>query len=406
MATVNLERTTRMAWKIQAADGIAETLAEPEFAVSISGDKQSLIPNEYQRESKTGSLTRRADVKGARQVTFNSDVEMIGGSATTEPKWGELVRASGFSRTALIAATLTTVTGTFSLGDRVGNNVAENSATKRGIVVAYYDGTAKVLVIRPTAGTWANADAVNNYTVAGAGTVTGAPAAAGWGYIPQSETDVSETAKVTMGRIADGEFVVGTDGRCTGSIQYAFGKVPMYSMELQGSLKLADDGNALAVPSLGTIPSPGAVPLPCKGMPIRMFSKADGTAYTPILTQAEIKIGNSLTMRETVSDADYVNSGYLGSRITARDPMLTADPEHDKAGLLATLRTMVGGTFKAYTVHGLATHGNGQTIVYAPAAQFSGNLDTSDRNGISTKSVNLKLTGNADDEMGIYVVYV
>ncbi|MFZ2875476.1 MAG: hypothetical protein WAZ94_13465 [Phycisphaerales bacterium] len=401
--TTTLTRTTQIGFKLETTEGTPETLSAGDFAGNFKDDKHTLQVGEYDRALKRGSLSEEQKIRTARMESITFTCELVGGGAATETKWQEVLRGMGFKKTQLKVMTLGSVTdGPFVCGTRIGNNATEGSATKTGTAVVQLATSPAKLVYVPGTGAFADTDTVYSYGVSPqvSAPVDSAPSNAGYEFAPMSENSSQTPPSATLERREGGLAHTITAARGKGSLSFRMNEVPLLSAEFQGCPVL-EDGNPPAGAEVTSIPVLGGVPLACKGMPIAI------AGVTPVLTQIEISLDNTLAMRGTIANNDTQDSGYVGARITGRAVTMTLDPEKDVSGSLEVeAKTVLGTTFPVIIDHGDADHANGRTIVYGAAAQLQGDSTSDDRDGIVTNQLTAKFTGTADDEIRIYSVFV
>jgi hypothetical protein len=406
--TIVLKRTALLGLKIEENEGVGESLGDADFAGNRKEVSAKYTPGEYERGLMQGSLSRRPLLKGTLMGPVSWQEELVGGSAGTEPKWGEGLRGCGFAVAATVKKiSLGAVSGdpgaAFDTGQVVGNHAVLGSATKTVRVVAFVAGSPNILVYEPLTGSaLADTDTLYNYETpqASAAVASSAtPVAAGRVYTPLTETVGSAPPSLTVHCWQGGEMhrFVGCRGNATLSMRV--NEPALLRVEVQGAPILESDGNPLEAAR----PAPGAVgvpPLIAKGLP----ASFDG--HEPVITGYELGLNTTVTPRPTVTGSTPGDSGYKGFRITDRDIKAAIDPEYspDWESVKKTLQTV---TFPHYVRYGSPTHGNGMLVVWAPSAQLNGEIDLSqERDGIVTQNADMLLTGTQDDEVRIYHVFI
>ena len=401
---VQLDRITQTGLKVEASEGTPETLSAADFSGNRTSDDHTYNVGEYERGLKKGVLTVDPVVKAARSLTISWEEELVGVAAAiaADVPWLRSLKGMGFTASQLKVVDISSITnGPFKCGQRIGNNATEGSATVTGTAVAQI-GTSK-LVYLPGTGSFSSGNTVYNYgqVSQGSATIGSAPSNAGQCLRPISETASTTPPAFTVERRMGGVRHTAAAARGKGSLAMRMNEVPKLSCEYMGCPDLDSNGEPNTQALASNVPAVGVAPLPCKGMPFSV------SGFTPVLSQLEIAIENTLAMRGTIADNDVRSSGYIGCRITERKITATIDPEMDLSGTLKVERkTVTGETFELTVQHGSASHGNGLTVIYCPAAQLTGDQSPEARDGISTTPLSMLFTGPADQEISIYHVTV
>lgn len=401
---VQLDRVTQTGLKLEASEGTPETLSAADFSGNRKDDDHTYSVGEYERGLKKATLTVDPMVKTNRSLTIPWTEELVGVAAAiaADTPWIRSVKGMGFVASQLKVVDISSVTnGPFKCGQRIGNNATEGSATVTGTAVVQI-GSAK-LVYLPGTGAFSNGNTVYNYgqVSQGSATVGSAPSNAGQCLRPVSETASTTPPAFTAERRMGGVRHTATAARGKGSLAFRMNEVPLLSCEFMGVPDLDSNGEPNSQALATNVPAVGTTPLPVKGMPFSVGG------FTPVLTQFEVAIENTLTMRGTIADNDVKSSGHIGCRITERKVTASIDPEMDLTGTLkAERKTVTGETFELVVQHGSASHGNGLTVVYGPAVQVTGDQSPEARDGISTTPLNLLFTGQPDQEISIFHVTV
>ncbi|HBE45741.1 MAG TPA: hypothetical protein DDW17_09970 [Deltaproteobacteria bacterium] len=102
-----IEARTQLAAKIEASEGVAETLTKTE-AFLAANVKFSTDTPMGERPNVSASLSPWASIPGARFAKFEFDVEIKGsGTKGTAPALGVLLKACGFGETVVAATSVT-----------------------------------------------------------------------------------------------------------------------------------------------------------------------------------------------------------------------------------------------------------------------------------------------------------
>lgn len=398
-----LMRTGQGATKIESVEGTPESLTAAEAQGKFKEISHGYRVNSYKRGLMRNSLSKDPPVKGSRLLSVKFVEEMVGGGASTEAPWGVRLRGCGFQKVGLKVMTIGTITGAggFTIGDRIGDNATEGSATKTGVVVGIYASNTKLVFVAGT-GTFADTDTVYNYSATANAPVDSAPSAAGWRYSPMTETDSQTPPSVTAEHRHGGERNTITAARGKASITMKMDEPALLTTEFEGCPVLDANTRPNAASAFTGITAVGGQPLCAKGMPVRI-----GTV-TPVLTSIEIVIDNTLAARGTIADNEVESSGYIGVRITDRDVNAKIDPEYVVGTTLDVVaRTLAGGTFRFTAPVGSVSHTNGLVIVNIPLAQLGDEKSPGDRDGIVTTDWDMGANVTVeDDEITIDHVFV
>lgn len=97
-----------VAAKIEASEGVAETLAAGDANFLIMEPKFEVEIPQFQRNNLDVSLSKFASISGTRQGTLSFKVELRGsGTAGTAPALGKLLKACGFGETVVASTSVT-----------------------------------------------------------------------------------------------------------------------------------------------------------------------------------------------------------------------------------------------------------------------------------------------------------
>lgn len=399
--------------KLEATEGTAESLAAADFSGERKAEAESYDLGTYERTSDRASLTKRPILGGGtKALTLKWEEECVGGDASTLAPWHVSLQAMGFTATGLKVISLTGAPtgGSFVAGQTIGNNTTEGSATKKGVFVCYINGATKKIVYRPTVGAFANTDVISNYATSQvSATASGAPSAAGFAFRPLTYVDdstkpPSATAELRYGGLR--HTVVG--GRGKGSLMLEVNKPAMLQVEITGpgATDSANGDRPYAASEVANVPAIAARPIVSKGLPFVLNS--GGSDYTPVLTKGEVVFDNTLAARKTISNTDTANSGCLPTLITDRSIMLKFDPERSSPGGAIDFDRLESerGLFSAYSSSGTPAGASGMLILSLPKLTVSGQSGRGDREGLATLDVSALATGDSDDEIEIWNVFV
>lgn len=411
---MSLKRARQLGYKVEATEGTAESMTAAEFAGVRHDVSFKLTQARIERKPMRGSLTPLKEIGDERsaEITFMEEIVGGGNDVSEAAPWHTPLLASGFARAAAALKVLTigSVTdGPYLTGQLVGNNASSGSATKRGRVVEHYVAANK-LVIEVITGTWADADTVYNYaTPQTSATVSGAPVNGGHVFTPLTESESAAPPSLTIDVRENGVSKVATGCRGTGSLKLARGQIPMWEFTMSGCPALddpdaGDNGWPTAAKVTG-IAAVGTAPSASKGSTIRLRN-ADAD-FAPILTTLDLNLNNTVSPRPTINDNSSNDSGIISYRITDRKIQAAIDPELPPKATADLTDWMMGvDLFEATVAFGNAANANGRVVVYGPSVHLSGEESQSDRDGIDTRPIDVSFSGDTDDEIRIYHVFI
>ena len=404
-----LTRTRQFGIKLEATEGVEETLAAADFKGNF---KEVSAPEyeapAYERNLMRGSLSKDTVLKAARSLMVRVTMEAAGGSASVEMPWHDAIQACGFSKTNLKSLEVGTPSGgTFTPGDIIGNNVAEGSATKKGIFVRFVAGSPNEILYIPTLGTLADTDTIYNYATPQVSVTIGSgatPQNAGWAWRLMSENGSQIPPSATM-QVRDGEQQhtgIGARGKVTFRVRH--NEPLLMEFEFQSPCKTAGD----VIPEGGFmtgIAATGVAPVMGKNFPVTL------DAFSPVLTELSVAIDNTLAKRPNLNTNAISESGYMPTRITDRRINVTIDPEHPALATKKLLNdALTGATYRMYVQVGYFTPGAaaGTLVLLGPRAQLSGDMRQGDREGIVVDNAEMSLAFNGveDDEFVLVHAFV
>ncbi len=394
--------------KVEATEGTEESLVAADFVYGVKDVEFSLASNEYDRSLNRGTLTMQKSLAGQRMQSLSATVEWHGGGAAAETMAGRVLRGCGFARTQLRVINIQSPSGgSFAPGDLVGNNASQGSATKLARVAYYENATQDRLVFHPiSGGDFAGGETIHNYTDAGASAaVSGTPglANAGNGYRPVSETDSVLPDSVTCEVRVDGLKHTCIGARGDGNLRLALGEPVLVRGEFRGPPVL-DTGDT---PRSGTrvtgLTNPGS-PAAVRNIPLAL--RVDGTDFKPVLTDFEVRFGNSLADRPTITDDCLAESGYLATRIDGRSPRVSLTIEHEPADFEAISLKLTDAVFGCTARVGTPTGTSGLLVVHMPECQIVGDVSHGANGNILTDQIEIAPRGDDNDELWFWQVFL
>lgn len=406
-----LTRVKQTGRKIEGTEGVEETLNAAEFAGNFKESAYTSDITEYERELQRATLTPQPVLKGHRTGKRSFMEELVGGTASAAAPWHTDLRAMGFATFGLKVISLDTVTqGPFRVGQRIGNNATEGSATVTGVVVKQIAGSPVRLVYRPLVGAFNDTHTIYNYGVSPQASApvlsASSPANAGFGFVPLSEADGVLPPSATVEERFGGYRYTIIGARATGGLSLRMSEPALLRCEYQGApvYDSANPGRPRTGAVVTGIQAFATAPRVVKGIPLEL--RDGSTAYTPILTELPIELNNTLAPRATIANNDLADSGYLATRITGRRLTANLDPEKVVAGTFDYDALMnLGRPFSLSAEVGAFNDANGLLVLHAPAVQPTGSLQHGDRDGQVTQPHEVLFTGDMDDELQVYHVF-
>lgn len=400
-----LLRATQVGLKVEGTEGTAETIGASDLVPEVRDPRSEVRVTRTQRQGFRGSVSARSNLHGSRLAMISFAAELVGGAIGTAPVWTRALCGAGFTQAVAYRVTLADETG-FAAGFRVGNNATYASATVLGIIAAVDAAAHKIYVI-PITGDWsavANGTTLHVYdrslASSASDTTSGATAAAGYAYTPTTETNSAATSSFTVERrvdkAVDGEIMRLVAGRCDARLRFEQDNPAIIEAEFTGVPSQESDLDPHVVGSALT-PTTAAAPYPCRGVVLTV----NDDFTPPVVTQGTLNIGNTVTERKTFTDADYLDSGHLGPRITERRVRFEFNTEYVEAADFQWYKNCLDGTtFPFLLQHSSLTHTNGMTVVIGENCQMDQDVSPGDTNGIVSQDLAILFTGD-DNEVFI-----
>lgn len=387
-------------------------------AVATSAANDALLVSEprwsanvayLQRNLNRGSISPVAGMTGRKEasITFTTEIRGNGrhasGLIANAPMLSRLLRAAGFSLTAVAAPTARPVQ---PVGLHQNDVTWATSGTPTTDVPVPYIikcvtggalGTARVRIFSPVAGE-ASVQAGLIVPATGAlsiGTrgLSITPTAAGpltvgqtWftylmpaGFIMQPVSTGFES--MTMRLYIDGVLHVMTGCRGTFSMSAKAGELGSMSWTFTGQYSAPTDA---AVPANANLE---------KALP-SMFEKAQLTidGYDAVVDNMSLDIRNDIQIRPDANSPE----GYLGTRLVNRAPTMGIDPEATLVADQNFWQKLSDGTQMPFTCRFGDKVGN-TVYLLAPSTQYTG-LSYADRNGITNMAAEMQLSGIVGDD--------
>jgi hypothetical protein len=380
-----LTRKRQVAAKVEAQEGIAETLAAIDAGILVNFSPKAMYePQMYQRDPVRASLTKLGKLAGKRSAGIDFSVELRGsGSLTAEPEWGKLIKACGFAFNPLKKITIGAITsGPFLHGETITGDTS--GATGR-VVVKTETGTTTLYFVELT-GTFISTDLIEGATSGASASASTDPADAGY----ELKTISTLIPSLTMGLFEDGirKVIKG----CRGTVKFMF-KIGEPAM-IEFSFKGVESG-VTDVPLLSGVSFDSTVP----PVLLNAVMSADGVSLN--VGEVEIDMSNTLASKDKIDDA----KGILSYMITGRDPQGSFNPEMVPVATHDFFNKWFSNTPMVLDLAYGETDGN-KFRFYAPSIVYN-KIDDGDRDGIQLAQTSFDLTGSmepGDDEISILLL--
>lgn len=405
---LNMEAQTAVG--LESAEGVELDLTNVANIAAWSGNRKdsshSYGHGEYERDLERATLTLQQPLKSMYTGGVSFTEELCGGTATQEAPWTNTLKGLGWVKVGnLVEFDVSGGGGAQAqYGDRVGVGVSEGVATKRAIVA--WASASKIVIAQTFGAAITNTETLTNFTRTGSYALSGTATNKGHHYVPVTERTGAVVPSCTVERRLGGQRHTFVGSRGTGSIsmrenepillQAQFTGVPKFAT---GTLKPREAGLVTGVPALTNPPAPTI------GVP--MSIRVGSSSWTPVLTEIEIALANTLANRSTVTDVDIDNTGYLPTRITGRTYTARINPEHILPGEgFDILQTLHDSTrFELVIPHGQRSDANGQVIFYAGRCSLIGDYEPGDKDGVTLSPLTIGMYGDDNDELRIFHLF-
>ena len=372
-----LSRKQQIAAEIESTEGTAEVLAAADagfntFDVQFTPDIQQI-----ERNPNRATIGNLPSIAGVRlgSVRFRTELVGSGNGAAPTPPFDKLLRGCGFQKIAAAERmALSAISGTFLPGEQV----ADGANTAPCIIG---NSGEDALYIGSSVGSFTTGTVTGE--VSGATATYAAPVSSdAVAYRPTSDGGES----LTIGVYQDGRRHVLRGCRGNVQLRAAVGDVVSLEFEFIGAISTTADAALLTGVSL-----PSSIPPQFLGVGLSFGS------FDPVFETLELDMSNDLAPRRSANDS----TGIISTRITARTPRGTIDPEAELVGGGGGqdfYNSLYAGTsFNGSFLVG-STSGN-KFVMHAPKLQY-GNVNAGDRNAILTDNIDLRLNETtADDDI-------
>ena len=373
-----LSRKQQIAAKVEGTEGTAETLAAADaafntFDVQFTPDIQQIERNP--NRSTIGNLPSIAGVR-LGSVRFRTELVGSGDGSDNTPPFATLMKGCGFQEsTASTVLTISSASGTFLPGEQISNGAGGTTTVVVGNVES-----ADTLYTATVSGSLTNGDTLTGSVSGVTATYTSESADNAVAYRPDSTGGSS----LTIGVYQDGRRHLLRGCRGNVVMRGAVGDVVGLEFEFTGAIQSTTD-----VALLSGISFPSSIPPQFLGVGLALDT------FSPVFETLEMDMSNDLAPRRDANDS----TGVISTKITARSPRGTLDPEAMLIGAGNAQdfynKLYAGTQYDASFIVG-STSGN-KFLCHMPKLQY-GNVSAGDRNAILTDNIDLRLSETGEDD--------
>jgi len=380
-----LIRKRQLAAKIEAVEGVAETLLAADAGILVNfSPKASYDPQMYQRDPVRASLTKMGKLAGKRSAGIDFSIELKGsGSITVEPEWMRLIKACGFASNALKKISIGAITsGPYQHGEAI---TGQTSGATGRVVIKTANGTTTLYFVA-LSGTFETGEVITGGTSGATATASTDPVSAGFEIKPISSSVVS----LTMGLFEDGIRKVLKGCRGTVKFNFKIGEPATLDFSFKGvEAGVADAPMLTGVSFDETVPP----------VLLNAVMSCDGVSLN--IGEMEVDVANTLASKDKIDDA----KGILSFMITGRDMQGSFNPEMVPVATHDFFSKWFSNTPMVVDLAYGEADGN-KFRFYAPGIIYN-KVDDGDRDGIQLAQTSFDLTGSmepGDDELAILLL--
>lgn len=374
-----LTRRKQLAIAQEATTGTAEALGAGDVVATFDEIEPAFEPEFNERTPLRSHLSPQTPVRGIRKGQVRGKLELVGGGdAVTLPPCDRILLACGMRRLVAQSATVSGGSGTPVPGEQLTNGSGGVARFVRII------GTTVFLAVE--SGSFADLDNLTGATSGATIELASDPVAAGFSYLPVTETSAAPLPTFTCQVISDGlrDRLVGALGTCQISAEQA-GALAYLEFTLMGSQDTPTDAAEIS----GASP-PSIVPETFLAAGLAL----DGDSL--VCNSIRLDMQNEVSPRR---DANSAN-GIQAYRITNRAPQISIDPEAQLEGEVPFYAKLDSTARFGFTAMVGQSAGK-RMVITAPAASYS-QLGVGDRDGNRTYDATLALANaqpEGDDEL-------
>lgn len=371
-----VEAAPESAYGADPGAGYQGLLIRPNNSITLDGEVIT-------RDVLRNTLSPRGSVIGLKSQQVLLPLELRGAGVTSGdlnvPEVDALLKSCCMAREDGVVLTLTSVSGTFEIGETVNNTTDSNEIG----VVADISGTT--LFIRALDNAPAASDAITGATSSATATVSAV--AESYVYRPISPEDVDTQPSVAIRYNKAGARHLLLGARGTFSLNMTVGQIPSIEFTMTG---------IYADPTDQPLPTPAYLTL--TPQPVLGASLKIGSLNTSLVTVNSVAVD----LANTVNPRDDIQAptGRRGFIVEGRAPTGSVDPE---ATTLSAFNPFVDWSAANYVPISVGI-GNGvgnRVRVVMPATQYT-QMQYGERNGGVTYQLPFAASGNDDELMVIY----
>jgi len=376
-----LTRKRQLAAKIEAVEGVAETLVAEDAKLLVYNPKVSFDVAMFDRNPARPSFSNIGKTPGKRTAGISYRLELRGsGTAVTAPEWGKLLQACGFGVNALKSMNIGAVTnGPFQHGEIITGGT---SAAKGRVVINTATGATFIYFVT-VSGTFSTGETITGGTSTATAVTSSVPTTVGNEFKLVSDS----IPCLTQGNYEDGtrKLIKGSRGKV--KIGFKSGEPVMLDLDFQGVEAGVTDTAFLANVTYETTKPP-----------VFLNALFSVDAYSAKIGEMDIDIGNVLAVRDDVNDV----RGVLSFVITGRNVTGSFNPEMVTVAAYDFHTKWFSGAEMVVDCIIGSVAGN-KFRIYIPKAQYT-KVDDEDRDGLQLAKSAFCLNGSVtpgDDEITI-----
>lgn len=325
-----------------------------------------------ERDQIRDSLSPQGFVVGAKQLTFNMEVELKGGGVVTNvlqaPEFDPLLQACGMKFYDTVTLSVTAIPTGLKPGDTVTGDTSSATGT-----VLFIQGTN--IILRGVTGTFTGTEKINS----NAATINASPVK-GKSYSPVSDPAAMKSATIYFYK--DGILHKALGCRGNMELNCPVGQIPTIKFTMNG---------VWADPADQATPSPTFV---SQAPPVCTNLGLSVAGFSPVANSLTLNMGNDIVARKDLNSAE----GVVGLMLKGRKPTGSIDPEVDTLAAYnpwSAWKAATPGIIKA-TIGSVP----GNTIdIYIPKATY-GDMKYADRDGIAVYNIGFSAVVEfSDDEV-------
>lgn len=377
-----LTRLRNIAGKIEANEGVAETLAAADAKTFVYNQKVNFNPELFPRNIERNKFGAQPHLVGKRPGSMPFDIELKAtGVNQTTPDWVKYIRACGASSSTYKSINIGAVTsGPFLHGETITGGTS--GATGK-VIIKTANGASAILYVVLT-GTFQSGEVITGGVSGATATTSSTPVNAGIVILPITTSIPS----LSLGGYQDGVRKLLKGCRGTGRIKFKVGDPVLFSSEFMGVENGVSDNAIFS----GIVPEDE---LP----PVFLDATMSIGGYAAKISEMEIDLGVLLGMRTDPAQS----RGILCYAVTNREPTGSFDPEMTLVATNDFFGQFFAGTLMELNAQ-WGPDGN-KLRFYAPAVQYTA-VGDEDRDGLMTAATGFRLTSNlsiGDDDWALLI---